>query len=745
MKRKDGYDQKTMEVLRACSFPPQKGRGMKLPVCRLLPMLLVVASLAPLAHADTAWQAGVYSGSWTNAANWTGGVPDASTIATLSNGGGDYTITIESDTTLYATNTTIGNTDGTTTVYVNSPITFFPGSGKVSSQTVFFKQNKGVKTVVQSGGSITLDGPAADVGRFDVYNSEFVLDGGTFDHDGGGMFRMSGSAEAPATFTIKNGGSFDYYHDSAIDYSFSMGANTYLNVQDGTFRVATGNNQWYSSPFTLNGGEVAVSGTGVMDVQTKKDDYSTMALNYGSVSFVDNSILKCSALLLAPSADSQTISVSFSGSSTMTNLSAQGSQTLIGDSHGYSLLDWNTSAHMDYSVMRNLYIGFNRGVGELKVRNGQLNVGSYNGIYVGVAQTREDRDVFSYRCWAGVDTRVNDPAQFAPTGIIRVAGGVLYRNTLFTNDGYGIKRLTGMMIGDGSAHYDEYTGRPCYGLLELSAGSVTNDQGHIAIGYGHAVGRVVQTGGAFVKGPGGSWTSPFSTVIGLAGGDGSYVLSNGVYTSNSRIFVGGASFDDLDSPASGIMTAGNYPKDARDAKGVLTLACNDKSKPCSISVSRMDTGSITDIQGVWVGRDGDGTLEIIGSGSTLDVKYTGLTLTNGFSAVYGEKKSDGTDSESGEVLTHGQATLRYVFDEQGVGLVDAQYAKVNIAPNAKLEVDMSAYTGETKTVTLLKRKNSTGGSFASENMTLKNCVIVQDETAIKATYRSSRKFIIMVR
>lgn len=60
------------------------------------------------ALSDTSWKSDVYSGSWTNAANWTDGVPDASKIASIENSGADYTVTIDSDATLYATNTIVG-------------------------------------------------------------------------------------------------------------------------------------------------------------------------------------------------------------------------------------------------------------------------------------------------------------------------------------------------------------------------------------------------------------------------------------------------------------------------------------------------------------------------------------------------------------------------------------------------------------------------------------------------------------
>ena len=110
------------------------------------------------------------------------------------------------------------------------------------------------------------------------------------------------------------------------------------------------------------------------------------------------------------------------------------------------------------------------------------------------------------------------------------------------------------------------------------------------------------------------------------------------------------------------------------------------------------------------------------------MQNTGLILTNGFTVANGETETPG------ELLTHGQATLRFVFDADGVGQIDSRNKPVAIAPNVKLEVDMSAYAGEEKTVTLIRRKDSTGGQFNPANMTLKKCKIIQDETAIRAKY-----------
>lgn len=684
-------------------------------------VLIATILCTATALADTAtWRSDVYSGSWTNAENWTGGIlPDASISASLENSGADYDVTINSDSMLYATNTFIKNASGTTTLYVDSPITFFPGAAAVPdvNNGAIFYQYTGAKTFVRPTGRMIFDGPAVCSGIFWIENSDFTVDGGELDFQGGNRMFIRGTATYPATIAVTNNGKFAFHYDgTSSSHTFEFGSYTCLNVHNGRFTIAQNRSAGQTNPFSLNGGQISVSGTGVFEGLHRTDTYSSLVLKSGSVSFSDNAFLKCTAILMAPPSDNKTMMVSFAGNSVISNGYVY-AKTIIGDSYGRSVFNWNSSAN---AQIRTAYIGFNRGYGELNINSGFMSAGERYGLFIGKAWKNPANNE-TLRNWGG--NAIDEPSQFAPTGVVRIAGGVLCIDPIYATSTYAghQKQVNGLIVGDGAMNYDEYTGRPCCGLLEISEGSVTNKRGNVVVGYGHAVGRVVQTGGEFVK----KYTSAQATVIGLAGGDGALVISNGVHTSDkSPIFVGGASLDDL-GVASETKTAGNYPKGARNAAGVLTLACHDKTKACTLKVINIAAASGA---GVWVGRDGDGTVEIIGSGSTLDVQNVGLALTNGFTVANGE-----TDTP-GELLTHGQATLRFVFDADGVGQIDSRNAAVGISPNARLEVDMSAYIGEEKTVTLIRRKDSSGGQFNPANMALKKCKIIQDETAIRAKY-----------
>ena len=677
-------------------------------------LTLAVALAGSVAAAGTAWKADVRAGDWADASNWDGGVPDATTPALIANDGGDYAITVRSDVTLYATNTTIGNASGTTTLCVDSPLTFFTG-GSVACRDGFFRQTAGARTVVRAGGVLQFgDGPYAYAGTVSVKESDVIVDGGTFRFAATGDVCVEGSAERPATFAVTNGGAA--YHCATVensDATFKLLSHARLLVHDGTFWIDQPRGFFWTNPFVVRGGEIAVSGTGRFLARSLAGEtFQALALNAGHVTVKDDAQFGCGSLLLQPDSDETTLTLSFSGRSQSLDM-PQGAyrEAYVGDSRGRSVYDWNSSARMKFATAA--FVGFNRGIGEMNVRQGAVD-GMGNGLYVGSAAVTAD--LGHLRAWGRngwEDALVNDPADFLPTGIVRVSGGSLVVRGEYSQDAYGPKRMVGLMVGDGTSDFDSYSNRTCHGRLELSGGAVTNCLGYFGVGLGHAVGRVVQTGGTLYVGdpawPAYSRNSISS--LGLAGGDGAFVLSNGVYEAHERLYVGGATPDDLNLPA----TVTQFPKAARDSKGVLTLACHDKSRPCALTVGRNLLGVNEDLQGIWVGRDGDGTIEVIGSGSSITTH--GLTLTNGFTTA------------DGELLTHGRATLRFVFDADGVGQVSSPDNAVEIAPNARLEIDMTAFGGSHKTLVKVLSCATRRGSFSPANMTLKGCEVIQDRDA----------------
>lgn len=685
----------------------------------VLSALVTVALCVQEVLADAVWKGEVLEGAWTNASSWVDGiVPDALTPANVTNIGADYTVTVESDRTLYATNTTVGNANGRTTVQVNSPITFFKGitGNKVSA---YYTQNAGATTVVGKGGVFRFDGPSVEYGdgstKLEIFDSDFIVkDGGLLDFNTTEDIVVKGSsATQMARLIVTNGGRFDFYATGNASRGIKLQANSLLHVHDATLRIHQSRNLYHENYFKLEGGQVLVSGTGAF-TNNYNNGQSALVLSSGSVTFRDDATYTHSVgaqskqfFIMVPKAANQTITWTMDDRSRITKFAGF---SFVGDSRGHAVFNYNTPASVSFASQ--LVVGNNAGFGEFNMTKGYASVERFSVGY-GFVHGND------YYRWAG--TPVDTPADFCPTGVVRVAGGGILVTTSAANAGYGTTRLLGLIIGDAgnSTAAEGYAGRPCYGRLELSDGGVTNATGHFVIGFGRAVGRFVQTGGSVFMG---DWAYPgyntgHSSVIGLAGGDGSYVLSNGVYTAYKRIFVGGASLVDLDTPLTNELSASEarYPKSLRNAKGVLTLACHDKSKPCSFTVNPTVSNStrIYGVKGIWVGRDGDGTVELIGSGSTINT--CGLTLTNGFTVANGETETPG------ELLTHGQATLRFVSDETGFGQINTAREPFCIAPNAKLEVDMSAYKGKRGTVFKLVDCNVRTGDFAPENIKLTNC------------------------
>lgn len=196
--------------------------------------------------------------------------------------------------------------------------------------------------------------------------------------------------------------------------------------------------------------------------------------------------------------------------------------------------------------------------------------------------------------------------------------------------------------------------RYAYGTLDLSSGTITN-YGTLLIGYAPGgTGEVFQTGGYSHQV--GSYGGSALTKIGWDGGVGSYILSNGTFLTYQDVYVGGYALDSTQASTGTLEIAG----------GTFTLSNDD----------------------MVVGDFGKGTLTIGPSGA---LSLNNLTLTNDMS------------------------TLRFECGPTGVGSVTAA-AALNIDPDAKLEVDVSALAVEGDFV--LVDCASRSGSFSPANITI---------------------------
>ena len=187
------------------------------------------------------------------------------------------------------------------------------------------------------------------------------------------------------------------------------------------------------------------------------------------------------------------------------------------------------------------------------------------------------------------------------------------------------------------------------GTLNLSGGAVTNSSCYTGVGLGLSEGDVLQTGGELRH-----EVSTHQMVVGAWGGEGRYVLSNGVATAASDVFVGGVTTNLLYHKPYALYTV--CPVTNHCAKGLLRVA----------------GGSFSTDGTLWVSQDGEGVLEVGPNGS---VTAANVTLTNTPAALTG-----GADLA---------AKVKFTCGPQGVGTLTTVGA-LTIGPGAMLEVDSTA-------------------------------------------------------
>ena len=170
-------------------------------------------------------------------------------------------------------------------------------------------------------------------------------------------------------------------------------------------------------------------------------------------------------------------------------------------------------------------------------------------------------------------------------------------------------------------------------------------------------------------------------IVGFAGGDGAYVMSNGFAVAQAPIYVGGVVTNVLDNRKLTSYWPGNAFTD-RTASGKLVVAGG--------SLSTTAGGDLV------VGSDGYGTLEI-GSGATVSIGHA-----NG----------------SGNIILSNrvESVTRFVLGRNGAGSLTTPNALV-VAEGAKLEVDVSRYEGDDKWIKLVGCSRREG-SFASPDISV---------------------------
>ena len=288
-------------------------------------------------------------------------------------------------------------------------------------------------------------------------------------------------------------------------------------------------------------------------------------------------------------------------------------------------------------------VGKGWGVGELILKGGTYQTADWDNFFVGSPD--ENDETYGNTCQT--------------TGRVEIAKGA----KLYVTAGRSVnKNLQGVQIGHGTAMTnDDATKSLCYGEMRID-GTYEQKKGVFLVASGPcAKADVFHSGAAFVvtnaservgiaDNAGGEQLA--NTVgIGVFGGTGRYVMTDGTFDTSANVYVGGVLTNDLRRWHANGATFDKH----HDAQGALTVS----------------DGTFATAGSMILGRDGTGVLTLSGAGR---VKAQELVVSN----------------------TVGQATseIRFVAGADGTcGKIDAA-TKLKFEPGARVVVDVSAVSAE---------------------------------------------------
>ena len=419
------------------------------------------------------------------------------------------------------------------------------------------------------------------------------------------------SIGAPVAFvdrqvTVKRGGAVLTASDVA--FTNTVAGNGQLSVEAGGALTATAGTLQLPAgvaDFALDGGTVSLSGT------TRAYMGSKGGFVVGTGTFSVSDTAKLTARTGAPftvtpknAGETSTLTVDTKGNYLGHSISL--CSDVVG---GCAVLNFggnNTSVENLSGASPNpVDVGYLNGTGVLNVNAGARQTVSGMGVHAGLTYMTYSGSATTY---AGVHS---------PTGIVNVAGGILICQG--TTSTY-VPFPCGLVVGDAALVYavGSANERAC-GRVNLSAGTLSVQHGYSLYGVGPAVGEAVQTGGAYnhwahystaadkETKPDGSHCFEYPFVLGLAGGTGSYVISNGTMNVKNDAFVGGAKTSDLEWSSKYPWNPQHYAVDNHEAQGLLAVRGGTVRFERDATYAR--SGNVI------VGADGRGTVEAGPDGS----------------------------------------------------------------------------------------------------------------------------------
>ncbi len=565
-------------------------------------------------------------GAWVDNGSWDYGVPNVRTPASLTKSGGTKTVVMATAVPAI-TNLTVSNGSGATQVRVAY-------GGRLPVENAAISIGRGGELKVEADGRVDYDGANAPFSQTDTTIS--VADGGKLTVDGGtvnlndfkGRLIVSGSGTDTGLVSIASG-KLNIVTDHTYN-SLQCLTGGRLEMTGGRFLLKQSVEFVDAVLKLVDGGAVEMSG----DAQLDYEDMS-LTLGSGKVHLRDNARMGVKVFwngttdktqygrLRVQPTSGQTAEVTVDDNSTI-ELDALKPMVYISNNikNGRAIVNWNSPQTLHGE--NTFAVGYANGYAELNITAGQMVGGAYG---FRVAQP------------TGTGS-----AGACVTGVVNIAGGsILTKSPWMPADS-----VHGLIVGAGTVVNLSDPGF-FRGTINVSGGALTNGVQYLGVGIGVAEGDIVQTGGEVRHQP-----ATHQMIVGAFGGEGRYIMSNGVATAKSDVFVGGVTTNLMYHKPINLYTV--CPVTNHCAKGLLRVA----------------GGSFATEGTLWLSQDGEGVLEIGPAGA---VTAANMTLTNTPAALTGS--------------TDLAAKVRFTFGPQGVGTLTATGA-LTIGPGATLEVDSTA-------------------------------------------------------
>ena len=626
-----------------------------------------------------AWE-GAVSGSWSDATKWHDGrIPDGTErgVYIFNDSAADFTVSIDAPVSAFPTNLLVRNLGGGRTT--------LSCAVDVSATRASLLVGEGGRIKVESGAQFyhtTMDPTAfnalaSNIRAYSPACSVTIAPGSTVFTNFYGTFTVKGAPQLPGRFDMRCGNFL--FCDLGSVWPISIHTNGVVDLRDGTFNLPHhGYN--HNTDVSMKGGTLVLSNT----TFSAEGTFSTA--NGGSVTFgtgetvfmgTSSFLLRNGNRFLRPNEPGQTARLVMKGIAEFADRNNNLPWFTGGVPGGRAVFDYEAG---DSVKSRPFLVGDAAGEAELNVKSGILRIHNV-GLKV-----------------AGLGGQ-NKPSETGVVARVSVAAGAAMHVEGTLDSGWGASAtLCGLTVGAGNSA--DTPGFPFDGHMEV-AGAVTNRAGPTVIGWGTGKGTYVQNGGETYLKQDTSWNLRPITALGLGGGIGRLIVSNGTFkVANGTMFVGGCPesevtcFDNK-SHERVVWTPTGVPANNHDADGTLTVA----------------GGAFSVKDELIVGADGSGTLEMVGTEGSCAAGR--LVLSNATSSV-----------------------ARFVAGPGGFSPI-AVTGELAVTDGASVQVDLSGNAGSVHVFRLFNFASSSGDLesmpvtlFDANGVSRKPCRLVKNANSL---------------